>query len=1215
MLRRSLVLLLLASTVAAQDLRTVAEATDYRATARHPEVVDFCRHLDESSDLVRLVEVGRTREDRTIPALLLADPSIDGPEAAAKAGKLVVLVYAGVHAGEICGKEALLALARDVVGGADRALLEHLVVVFVPIYNADGNERVRKDNRPGQVGPEDGMGIRANAMGLDLNRDFVKLEAPETRALVRFLDSWDPAIVVDSHTTDGSRHAYTMTWDSPRHPGTDPALLAYARDEFLPEVGRQLEATTGYAGFWYGNFAEGDVWETYPAWPRYSTHYLGLTNRIGILAEAYAYASFKDRVLATRGFVLEILRRAAASRERIREVVGKAVAGRPESIPLRVKSVALGEPVPVRGEEGERTCRYLGLAESTLSTPRPFAYVLDPTLEGVARTLQRHGIAVEELREDLELDLEVDRVDRVERAERPFEGHAVLSLGTTRRTETAWIRAGAFVVRTDQALGSFAAYLLEGQSEDGLAAWNLLDPHLAEGRDYPVRRLPAARTLLARRARALPEDRGPRKRLTFDQVNDEDRPLDLGGDPTRIEWRDDERFVQQREGRSFLVEARTGRAEPEPEVDLSPSVKGLQAALSIDEKAAARLLGLAVPAHDPARGRLVRHERDLWLVLADGTPRRLTGTPGVEELVPTFSPDDRLVAFVAENDLHVVETAGGEPHAVTTGGEGPVANGYLDWVYEEEVYGRGNRRGYWWSPDGSRLAFLQVDDRPVPSFTVIDEAAESQAVETTPYPRAGEPNPIVRLGVTSAAGGEVEWADLAAHDAATILITGVGWFPDSKTVWFYVQDRIQSWLEMDALVPGAPGVKKLLADRNGHWVDPPGDPTFLSDGSFLLPSERTGWRHLYRYAPDGTPVAQVTTGDWEVRDLAGVDEAGGWVYVTGTRDDPIADHLYRVRLDGTSFERLTFERGSHRIDLSPGAKLFADTFESAAGPAQVVLRRADGARVRTLDANPVPEIEDWDLGRVELVRIPAEGGADLAGLIVYPPDFDPSKKYPVWFKTYGGPHAPTVRDGWWGGRLRDRQLAAMGFVVFYADPRSASGRGAVSTWAAYKQLGVPELADVETAIRWISKNPWVAPERIGMSGHSYGGFLTAYCLTHSRLFAAGVAGAPVTDWRLYDTIYTERFMDTPQANQEGYDRTSVVKAAADLHGRLLLVHGGFDDNVHVQNTLQLADALQRHDKDFELMIYPRNRHGIGGRHYQRLVVDFMVRTLRPERGR
>jgi dipeptidyl-peptidase-4 len=265
--------------------------------------------------------------------------------------------------------------------------------------------------------------------------------------------------------------------------------------------------------------------------------------------------------------------------------------------------------------------------------------------------------------------------------------------------------------------------------------------------------------------------------------------------------------------------------------------------------------------------------------------------------------------------------------------------------------------------------------------------------------------------------------------------------------------------------------------------------------------------------------------------------------------------------------------------------------------------------VRTLDTNPVYGREEYRLGAYERVQIKTKDGFDLEGSILKPPDFDPALKYPVWFQTYGGPHAPTVVDAWQGGRVSDQALANMGLVVFRCDPRSASGKGACSAWSCYRKLGVQECKDIDESIDWLCKYPWIDRKRVGMSGGSYGGFLTAYCLTHSKKFAAGVASAAVTDWRNYDSIYTERYMNTPQENPDGYKATSVVEAARNLHGRLLLVHGLMDDNVHPQNMVQLVDALERADKDFELMVYPRAKHGGFGRHNQRQFYDFIRRTV------
>jgi dipeptidyl-peptidase-4 len=296
------------------------------------------------------------------------------------------------------------------------------------------------------------------------------------------------------------------------------------------------------------------------------------------------------------------------------------------------------------------------------------------------------------------------------------------------------------------------------------------------------------------------------------------------------------------------------------------------------------------------------------------------------------------------------------------------------------------------------------------------------------------------------------------------------------------------------------------------------------------------------------------------------------------------------------------------VSISPTSKYYIDRWSSASTPMQVALYATDGTKVRILDTNPVYEREEYRFGTYEQFQIRMADGFQIEASLLKPPDFESDKKYPVWFMTYAGPHAPTISDSWQNGRAHDQMLAQMGMLVFRCDPRPACGKGACSAWSAYKQLGVQELKDIEEAIQWLKQQPYVDGTRIGMSGHSYGGFMTAYALTHSEHFAGGIAGAPPTDWRLYDTIYTERYMDTPQNNPEGYERTSVIKAAKNLHGQLLLIHGEIDDNVHVENTFKLINALQEADKKFQLMIYPKSRHGIGGIHYQRLIVDF-IRTV------
>ncbi len=304
------------------------------------------------------------------------------------------------------------------------------------------------------------------------------------------------------------------------------------------------------------------------------------------------------------------------------------------------------------------------------------------------------------------------------------------------------------------------------------------------------------------------------------------------------------------------------------------------------------------------------------------------------------------------------------------------------------------------------------------------------------------------------------------------------------------------------------------------------------------------------------------------------------------------------------------EKGkTHSVTLAPSGPLFIDRSSDLKTPQQAALWDADKGLVRKLDTNPVREKDELKFGKHERTRIAMKDGFELEAAITYPPDFDPKKKYPIWVLTYAGPHMPTIRDGFGGGRMLDNSLATSGIVVFRVDPRSASGKGAQSAWTCYKQLGVQELKDLEEAVAWISQNPWADATRVGISGHSYGGFMAAFALTHSKAFSAGIASAPVTDWKLYDTIYTERYMLTPKENPNGFAKSSCVAAAKNLHGRLLIVHGMIDDNVHMQNSVQLVDALQKAGKDFEMMFYPESRHGIGGQHYSKLQLEFIRRTM------
>jgi dipeptidyl-peptidase-4 len=582
----------------------------------------------------------------------------------------------------------------------------------------------------------------------------------------------------------------------------------------------------------------------------------------------------------------------------------------------------------------------------------------------------------------------------------------------------------------------------------------------------------------------------------------------------------------------------------------------------------------------------------------------------------TFSPDGRLVAFVRRHNLYVTDLEGRE-RALTTDGHGQLLNGRLDWVYQEEIYGRGTHRAYWWSPDSTRLAYLQLDESPVPEFTVVDHIPYRQTVEVTDYPKAGDPNPTVKLGVVRATGGPTQWIDTTRYGAAEHLIVNVDWTPDSREVVYQVQDREQTWLDLNLGEAAKGTTKTLFRETTKAWVSELGAPKWLKDGTFLWFSERDGWQHLYRYRRDGALAGRVTSGTWEITNLYGVDETAGVIYFAATERSHIGRDVYRIKLDGSDLKRLSGREGTTSAAFNPGLTMYVATWSDVNTPSQVRLHKADGAEVRTIDANDVPALKDYRLSTPEFVQVKTKDGFTLEAMLIKPVGFDPSRKYPVYQHTYAGPHAPQVRNAWSGTTAMYHQLLAQrGIAVWVCDNRSASGKGAESAWVAYQRLGETELADIEECLGYLKQQPWVDGSRIGINGWSYGGFMVSYALTHSTSFAMGIAGGSVTDWRDYDSIYTERYMRMPQNNVDGYARTAPRAAARNLHGELLLLHGLMDDNVHVQNTVQFAYELQKAGKPFEMMLYPKSRHGVSDpqlvKHMREKMLEFTLRTLKPE---
>jgi dipeptidyl-peptidase-4 len=616
-----------------------------------------------------------------------------------------------------------------------------------------------------------------------------------------------------------------------------------------------------------------------------------------------------------------------------------------------------------------------------------------------------------------------------------------------------------------------------------------------------------------------------------------------------------------------------------------------------------------------ATSALLRIDDDLYVrALASGQTTRLTTTPGAEE-EPTFSPDGASVAFVRANNLYVVDVASQRERAITSDGSEQIFNGKLDWVYQEEIYGRNRFRAYWWSPDSKKLAFLQLDDRKVPAYTVTDHIPTHPLLEVTAYPKAGDPNPGVKLAAAAIDGGDPVWTDLSSYGAADILIVDVDWTPDAKQVIYQVQDREQTWLDLTFADASSGKDRRVLRETTKAWVNNLGNPVWLKDGSFLWLSERSGFKHLYRYKADGTLVRQITSGNWDIRTWLGVDEKSSSVFFLATERSPLGADVYRATLDGSKITRLSQAEGTHRnTTFNRSFTQYLDVWSNTTTPWQARLHRADGSEIRVVDANPAPALARYRLSKPEFLQVKTRDGGVMDAVMIKPPDFDPSRRYPVFQHTYGGPGSQSVTNRWDSQTFLFHQLLAQnGVIVWICDNRSASGKGVVSQWPIYGRLGELELQDIEDGIAWLKQQPYIDGSRILLSGWSYGGFMTSYALTHSTSFAAGIVGAPVIDWHNYDSVYTERYMKTPQNNADGYAATSPLKAAANLHGRMLLLHGTTDDNVHLQNSVQFIYELEKAGKPFEMMLYPRSRHGITDpklvTHLRQTMFDFVIRTI------
>jgi dipeptidyl-peptidase-4 len=612
---------------------------------------------------------------------------------------------------------------------------------------------------------------------------------------------------------------------------------------------------------------------------------------------------------------------------------------------------------------------------------------------------------------------------------------------------------------------------------------------------------------------------------------------------------------------------------------------------------------------------LLTVDGDLYLyTLGNRSLRQLTRTPAPEE-DPKFSPDGSRLAFVRDYDLVLLDLASGKERALTTDGQKDVfLNGTTDWVYWEEIWER-DATGFWWSPDGKRIAYYRFDERAVETYPIANLAILNPTVADQKYPRPGEPNPEVRVGVLDLESGQTTWMATGEEDS---YLARVGWSP-SGDVAIQKLSRDQRKLDLLRCAAVDGRCSTLLSDSWPTWVNLGPGFEYLPDGRFLWGSEESNWRRLYLYDKDGRRLRAVTPEGWSVTALNSVTP-DGWVVFTAfsTKELGAAErHVLRARLDADRFEELTPEPGTHSALVAPDGKSWVHTWSTAETVPRLEVRRALApvASAVPLPFQAPPGYDPATLPKWELLTIPGPDGVRLPARILKPAGFDPSRRYPVIVYQYGGPGSQVVNNSWdlRGRDLWHKRMAQKGFVVANVDNQASIFFGKSGEDRDHRRFGEGNLAAQMALIDYLKKQGWADMKRIGIWGWSGGGIHTLYCILHQPdVWKAAMAGAPVTDWRLYDSVWTERYLETPQTNPDGFRSSSPVFVAENLKTQLLLVHGLADDNVHPQQTVMLIDRLVKAGLPFELAFYPGQKHGFQGDsqgHFYARLAEFFERTL------
>ncbi|MFD2532699.1 S9 family peptidase [Gracilimonas halophila] len=592
---------------------------------------------------------------------------------------------------------------------------------------------------------------------------------------------------------------------------------------------------------------------------------------------------------------------------------------------------------------------------------------------------------------------------------------------------------------------------------------------------------------------------------------------------------------------------------------------------------------------------------------------KLTGSDEKQQYAE-LSPQGDRAAFVRDNDLFWVDLETGTETQITYDGEfNKVINGAADWVYEEEF---GFAKAWFWSPDGDRIAFYRFDEERVNEFFMTEWGGLYPEAVKFKYPKAGEENSIVSIHVYDIDSGETIGVDVG--EETDQYIPRINWTKENDLLAIRRMNRLQN--KQDLLFANAEtgSSNVILSEESETWIDVHDDLYFLENGEqFITTSDKDGYNHIYLYDMQGQQLQQVTEGDWDVTNFIGHNERNYRLFYMSAEESPLERHLYSVRVDGKRKQKLTEGEGWHSINMSRDFKYYIDSWSDYNKPTEVSLHRQNGNEVRMLESNAelAEKLNEYEFVQKEFMTLDVND-AELNAYMMKPVDFDSTKKYPVLMYVYGGPGSQTVTRNFESAQrpMWHQYLVSEGYIVVSVDNRGTGARGRDFKKQTYKKLGQLETADQVEAARILSQLPYIDETRIGIWGWSYGGYMSSLALAEgSDIFSTAIAVAPVTDWRYYDTIYTERFMQTPQLNPEGYNEGAPITKAGQIEGSYLLIHGTGDDNVHYQNTIEMIDALIAADVQFETMLYPNKAHSIYGgnarRHLYRLMTEFILENL------